>query len=116
MDTPFSYTHICAHCIVYFIFIQLYRDCLRLIKHVAPGHSRKAMALRQTVRMEFDKHREETNPQLVEYQKANAIRALSNYMLFESGSKDVRVKKAMEEYHTSSVEELKKGEKLKEEK
>ena len=74
------------------------------------------MALKQTVRMEFEKHRGETNPQVVEHRKANAIRALSNYMLFESGTKDVKVKKAMEEYHTSSVEELKKDEKLKEEK
>lgn len=102
---PHTYSTLCC------LFFQLYRDCLRLVKHVAPGHSRKAMALRHTVRMEFDKNRGETNPQLIELQKANAIRALSNYMLFESGNKDLKVKKAMEDYHTSSVEELKKFQK-----
>jgi hypothetical protein len=56
--------------------------------------------------MEFDKHGNETDPQQIDIQKANAVRALANYMLFESGSKDVKVKKAMDTYHTTSVDEL----------
>jgi hypothetical protein len=56
--------------------------------------------------MQFDKHGKETDPQQIEIQKANAVRALANYMLFESASKDARVKTAMDKYHTTSVEEL----------
>jgi hypothetical protein len=56
--------------------------------------------------MEFDQHANETDPQRVEMQKAKAVRALANYMLFESASKDPKVKQAMDAYHTTSVDEL----------
>lgn len=58
------------------------------------------------MRIEFDKHAKETDPQQIEIQKANAVRALANYMLFESASKDSKVKKAMDTYHATSVDEL----------
>ncbi|KAG7360837.1 complex 1 LYR family protein [Nitzschia inconspicua] len=75
--------------------LELYRDCLRLVRHIAPGDSPKAIALRQTVRQQFQQHQNETNEAQVEVLKANAIRALSNYMLFQSAQKDGHLKKAM---------------------
>ena len=53
------------------------------------------MALQTTVRQQFEAGRHETDEAQVEAMKANAVRALSNYMLFESGAKDGKVKKAM---------------------
>jgi hypothetical protein len=53
------------------------------------------MALRHTVRQQFQQHKEETNPAQIETLKANAVRALSNYMLFQSAQKDDQLQKAM---------------------
>ncbi|KAG7357064.1 complex 1 LYR family protein [Nitzschia inconspicua] len=75
--------------------LELYRDCLRLVRHIAPGDSPKAIALRQTVRQQFQQNQNETNESQIEVLKANAIRALSNYMLFQSAQKDGHLKKAM---------------------
>lgn len=87
--------------------LELYRDCLRLIRHVAPGESPKALALRQTVRQQFQQHQRETNEETIEALKANAIRALSNYMLYQSAQKDVHLQKAM----TRQASSVKKREK-----
>jgi len=76
--------------------LQLYRDCLRLVRHIAPGHSPKSVALSHMVKGEFRKGRDEKDPQKIEALKANAVRALSNYMLFESGAKDAKMSKAMD--------------------
>lgn len=100
--------------------IELYRDLLRLINHIAPGiSSPKSIALRTMVRSEFNKSRlllsnisdaaeREHN---IEGMKANAIRALSNYMLYEGGVQDQKkggkLGAAMEEYHTRNVREMK---------
>ena len=85
--------------------MQLYRDCLRLVKHVAPGQSAKSLALRQTVRTEFAKNRLETDPARIEGLKANAVRALSNYMLAMNAAKDPKVAAAMENFHGRSVQQ-----------
>jgi len=69
------------------------------VRHIAPGHSPKSTALRTTVRTQFEKHRNETDPTIIEAQKANAVRALANYMLFESGAKDKQLSKAMTQFH-----------------
>jgi hypothetical protein len=88
--------------------VQLYRDCLRLIRHVAPGKSSsKAMALRTTVRTEFDRHRDLHDEERLEAAKANAVRALSNYMLAVAAPKDPKLKARMQDFHGRSVREAK---------
>ena len=81
--------------------LELYRDCLRLVRHIAPGESPKALALRHTVRQQFQQHKNETNEATIESLKANAVRALSNYMLYQSAQKDGHLKKAMTNQVTS---------------
>ena len=70
---------------------------MRLVRHIAPGNSPKRHSLRIMVRTPFESNRHETDPEKMEAAKANAVRALSNYMLLESGSKDPRIKQAMKE-------------------
>jgi hypothetical protein len=70
---------------------------MRLIRHLAPGHSPKATVLRQTVRSQFQANRQLTDPVQIENVKANAIRALSNYMLYQSAQKDVHMQQAMKD-------------------
>jgi Complex 1 protein (LYR family) len=93
--------------------LQLYRDCLRLVRHVAPGDCPKGVALRRTVRNEFRRHAhlvavlddDEDNgtTQQIANLKANAIRALSNYLLAMNASKDPKLKSAMKDFHDRSV-------------
>jgi Complex 1 protein (LYR family) len=92
--------------------LQLYRDCLRLVRHVAPGDCPKGVALRRTVRYEFRRHAhlavvddDEDNgtTQQIANLKANAIRALSNYLLAMNASKDPKLKSAMKDFHDRSV-------------
>lgn len=79
---------------------QLYRDCLRLIQHVAPGSSKKGIAVRTIVRNQFRKN---TDPDKIELYKADAIRALSNYLLAMNISKDDKAKTAVDEFHHRSI-------------
>ena len=90
--------------------LELYRDCLRLVRHIAPGESPKALALRSTVRQQFKQHMNETNEAQIEALKANAVRGLSNYMLFQSAKKDDHLKKAMSDQETNVNQEKAKGE------
>ncbi|KAJ1407032.1 hypothetical protein B484DRAFT_307577, partial [Ochromonadaceae sp. CCMP2298] len=71
---------------------QIYRDCLRLIKHIA-GNSKKAAALQQVVRIEFKRNAAVAEEAAVEKLKSNAVRGLSNYLMMESSSKDERFQK-----------------------
>mmetsp|Transcript_6568 Transcript_6568/g.9929 ORF Transcript_6568/g.9929 Transcript_6568/m.9929 type:complete len:97 (+) Transcript_6568:38-328(+) len=75
---------------------QIYRDCLRLITHIA-SKSSKASAIRSIVRNEFKKNKDVTDPKHVEVLKGSATRALSNYLFYESGMKDKKLKPKMEE-------------------
>jgi len=75
--------------------LELYRDCLRLVRHIAPGESSKALALRQTVRQQFKLHAREKDPTKLDTLKSDAVRGLSNYMLYQSAQKDSQLKKAM---------------------
>ena len=68
---------------------MLYRDCLRLIRHVA-GESPKGMQLRTIVAAEFRKYAGVTDPQEIEMHKYNAVRALSNYLMAEEAVKSPR--------------------------
>jgi len=75
---------------------MLYRDCLRLVRHIAPGNSPKALALTQQVQLTFRANKAITDKAEVEVAKAAAVRALANYMLYEGGQKDSKMKQAME--------------------
>lgn len=80
---------------------------MRLVNHIAPGGTPKSMAMKAMVRSEFLKNKDEKDETRIEVQKAAAIRALANYMLYESGSKDAKLGKAMKQYHDSSVKSAK---------
>ena len=88
--------------------IQLYRDLLRLLAHIAPGTSPKSIALRTTVRAQFENSRNEEDPAKIEALKANAVRALRNYMLYQGGVQDKKtggkLGAAMDNYHERSVQ------------
>ena len=99
--------------------IELYRDLLRLIKHIAPGSSPKSVALRGTIRTEFDKSRslspdDPGDQARIEGLKANAVRALSNYMLYEGGVRDRdkggKLGAAMDKFHDENVRGMRTGE------
>ena len=59
--------------------------------------SPKGIGMRAMVRNEFRKHAGETDPDKIEALRAGAVRALSNYLLYESGSKDPAMKQRMAE-------------------
>lgn len=88
-----------------YVIQKLYRDCLRLIQHVAPGSSPKTMALKMTVRAEFKRNMTLRDEDAIEVAKSNAVRALSNYLLARAAPKDVKLQKAAENYHNKSVSE-----------
>ncbi|CAB9516258.1 expressed unknown protein [Seminavis robusta] len=94
--------------------LQLYRDCLRLVRYVAPGESKKAVALRSIVRNEFAKNREVQEEQQLQALRANAIRALSNYLLFQNASSDPKVKQAVQSFHDRHVSSARETQKNKE--
>lgn len=75
---------------------------MRLVRHIAPGISPKGLALRAMVRGEFLKNKDENDEAKIEALKAGAIRALSNYMLYESGTKDKKLGKAMNNFNEST--------------
>lgn len=75
---------------------------MRLVRHIAPGSSPKGLALRTMVRGEFSKYKDEKDEAKIEALKAGAIRALSNYMLYESGSKDKKLGKAMNSFNDNT--------------
>ena len=76
--------------------LQLYRDCLRLVRHIAPGSGGKGLALRTQVRTSFASNSSLTKSDDVDTAKAAAVRALANYMLYESGVQEGSgIKKAM---------------------
>lgn len=54
------------------------------------------MAIRQTVRLEFEKNKDVTDPEQLEMLKGNAIRGLSNYLVFANSGSDARLKEAMQ--------------------
>lgn len=87
--------------------VQLYRDCLRLVRHIAPGSSAKSFAVRTTVRSEF---RKPCPVAQVEARKANAIRALSNYLLAVAAPKDQKIQGAVDDFHGRSIPDQKKEE------
>ena len=61
------------------------------------------MALRQIVRDEFAKNRAAQDEAKIQNLQANAIRALSNYLLFQSARSDPKVQHAVKEFHNKHV-------------
>mmetsp|Transcript_22493 Transcript_22493/g.42262 ORF Transcript_22493/g.42262 Transcript_22493/m.42262 type:complete len:102 (-) Transcript_22493:5-310(-) len=89
--------------------LQLYRDCLRLIGHIAPGGSAKGSALRHQVRSSFALNKHLTSPSEIETAKAGAVRALANFMLVESAGTDKTggLQKAMKNFNERVMNEPK---------
>ncbi|EWM21005.1 hypothetical protein Naga_100081g12 [Nannochloropsis gaditana] len=74
--------------------VQLYRDCLRVADHIA-SKSPKGIALRKMLRSEFKKNAAVDDAKQVEQLKMNAARGLANYLLYESGSKEPKIRARM---------------------
>ena len=62
---------------------MLYRDCLRLIRHVSGTGSPKSVQLRAIVRGEFKRNAHVTGAEQLEELQANAVRALTNSVMLE---------------------------------
>jgi hypothetical protein len=71
--------------------LGLFRDCMRLIKHVAGTTSPKALALRQIVSTQFRANKHVTDPALLHVLKSSAERGLSNYLIFTNAKTDPKV-------------------------
>ena len=66
--------------------LQLFRDCLRTAHHIG-GDSAKGRALKQVVKDGFRKHASVTDSEEIAKLKADAVRALSNYLVMKSLNK-----------------------------
>ena len=62
---------------------QIYRDCLRLIRH-AFGRSSKAEACKALLAAEFRKHMNETDPDKIAELQNRAKQGLMNYLAIAS--------------------------------
>ena len=62
---------------------KLYRDCLRLCNHVG-ADSPKGMAMKAMVKQEFGKYKNVTEEKHIEFLQNDAVRALTNYLVFET--------------------------------
>lgn len=85
---------------------QIYRDCLRLIKHIA-GKSKKNDAITRIVRNEFKKNAGVKDDAVIEKLKSNAVRGLSNYLMMESLSKDARFQQQSQAFVQREVDSIK---------
>mmetsp|Transcript_8860 Transcript_8860/g.15607 ORF Transcript_8860/g.15607 Transcript_8860/m.15607 type:complete len:94 (+) Transcript_8860:201-482(+) len=83
---------------------QLYRDSLRLIRHIA-GNSPKAQNLRQVVGQEFRRSADETDENKIEALKYNAVRALSNYLLYEAAAKDEQMQRKIKNWESRQLKD-----------
>ena len=86
--------------------IKLYRDCFRLVTHIA-GRSQKGQMLKKVVGQEFRKNRDVTDPAVLDALKGNAVRALANYLMMESATKDERFREKIGKFASTEVASLK---------
>jgi hypothetical protein len=86
---------------------QLYRDCLRLVSHVA-GKSKKGDQLRLIVGKEFRKNAAVADPLAIEALKSNGVRALANYLMMESTTRDDKFKNQVAKFTSKEAESIKK--------
>ena len=61
------------------------------------------MAIKNIVRREFAKNRDVKDEAQMQSLQANAIRALSNYLLFQSARSDPKVQQAVRDFHDKHV-------------
>lgn len=87
--------------------LHLFRDCLRLVKHIA-GNSTKATNIKRIVKGEFKKNEGAKDEAHVAALKSYAIRGLANYLMMESTAKDDRFKKVADKFVQSEVDSIKK--------
>jgi hypothetical protein len=92
---------------------ELYRDCLRLVNHIA-GLSAKGASLRRIVQVEFRKNAHVKDEKVVEQLRGNAVRALSNYLVLESMSKDDALNKVAKNFSQREADKILQEEKEKE--
>lgn len=84
---------------------QLYRDCLRLVQHIA-GKSKKGDNIRVIVGKEFRKNAALTDPVQIEQLKSHAIRGLANYLMIEATNKDARFQKSVNNFSRKEASDL----------
>jgi hypothetical protein len=84
---------------------QLFRDCIRLVNHIA-GKSAKGDNLRKIVGNEFRKNAGLKDPDQIASHKGNAMRALSNYLMLESLSKDKKFKEKASSYNDRELKSV----------
>ena len=85
---------------------DLYRDCLRLVKHIA-GNSKKATQIRIILKKEFMKNALVKDEDVIATLKAHAVRGLSNYLMIEASNKDKRFKEVSSIFNAKESESLK---------
>jgi hypothetical protein len=83
---------------------QLYRDCLRLVNHIA-GRSAKGEKLRKILHSEFRKNANVEDPIKVESLKSNAVRGLANYLMITSTAKDPKLQQFANSYAEKEIKE-----------
>mmetsp|Transcript_31391 Transcript_31391/g.76927 ORF Transcript_31391/g.76927 Transcript_31391/m.76927 type:complete len:98 (-) Transcript_31391:168-461(-) len=67
---------------------RLYKDCMRLVFHVASEHKTvNVKQVRTVVKQQFMMNANETDPKKLEELKNAALRALTNYVMHLSQSK-----------------------------
>lgn len=84
---------------------DLYRDCLRLIIHIA-GRSRKSDNIRRVVRNEFRKNALIEDEDQIATLKAHAVRGLSNYLMIEAASKDKRLQEMSHKFNMKELDSV----------
>jgi hypothetical protein len=67
--------------------LKLFRDCLRLVQYIAPRGSNKHGALKQSIVSQFKSRAAERDADTIQRYQADAVRALSNYLLLTSITK-----------------------------
>jgi hypothetical protein len=67
------------------------------VRHIAPGTSTKGEALKTTIRQQFKASKNLKDETQIELLKSNAVRGLSNYMLYQSATKDTQLSSAMKQ-------------------
>jgi len=71
--------------------LALFRDCLRLVAHMAGRSSPKAKSLRAIVAAQFRAHRHETDAAKLHVLKQGAEKGLSNYLIYHTSKTDKKV-------------------------
>jgi hypothetical protein len=71
------------------------------------GQSPKWVSLRRVIRGEFRKNAGETDLAKVEALKFNAVRTLSNFLLYEASTKDEQMKRRIKQWEQTLTDALK---------